>query len=477
MQTHTNQKALSAGDLAGSIVALGLLLASAMWTAWYVLHLPFWEVPPPLSMTAPLLILVEATLLVVLVSRSGLVSLRLRGVLGAGGGLVAALITSLLFGMMLGEVSEGGAVQPGLEGLREDSGLIIAVHLLVGGALGALMGGLSWALSHTKVKGGEGWTLQWRRTLAMVNVLAMLPLVVAGGAVTSSGAGMAVPDWPGTFGANMFVYPFALLDEPRVFFEHTHRLFGTLVGLTSLALMVGCVFSNRRDARLLGIALFVGVCVQGLLGAIRVTDINPGFGVIHGVLAQLLLCLAAYIALRLSSTFAIDPNDVPDSTRDAASRTHAWAIGAFVCVLFQLMLAAMFRHLLAVHALWSHVAFSAIAMLSLVVLASALFRSEGFSAPGRSLRSLGGAVFGVLTLQMVLGFAALGLGSGSFADRGVPLHDDPGLSAPIDTGQVLVATAHQAVGSLLLVMTALAWAWTLRLRKPGPVRGAAAPAG
>ena len=67
-------------------------------------------------------------------------------------------------------------------------------------------------------------------------VVAVAPLLFVGGLVTSTNSGMAVPDWPNTFGSNMFLYPLGPRAQPDVYLEHSHRLFGTLVGLATLKL-------------------------------------------------------------------------------------------------------------------------------------------------------------------------------------------------------------------------------------------------
>src|SRR5438128_6672429 len=71
--------------------------------------------------------------------------------------------------------------------------------------------------------------------LAVALVLATFPLIFMGGLVTSHGAGMSVPDWPNSYGYNMFLFP------PRlwiggILYEHTHRVMGTVVGMLSILL-------------------------------------------------------------------------------------------------------------------------------------------------------------------------------------------------------------------------------------------------
>ena len=59
-------------------------------------------------------------------------------------------------------------------------------------------------------------------------------LLFAGGMVTSTNSGLAVPDWPTTFGRNMFLFPPSMM-KGGIFYEHGHRLFASLVGLLTVA--------------------------------------------------------------------------------------------------------------------------------------------------------------------------------------------------------------------------------------------------
>jgi hypothetical protein len=61
--------------------------------------------------------------------------------------------------------------------------------------------------------------------LAVVTVVATLLLILFGGLVTNTGAALAVPDWPTTFGHNMFLFPWSQM-AGGIFYEHSHRLIG-----------------------------------------------------------------------------------------------------------------------------------------------------------------------------------------------------------------------------------------------------------
>ncbi len=129
---------------------------------------------------------------------------------------------------------------------------------------------------------------------AWILALTTFPLIWMGGLVTTYAAGMAVPDWPSTYGHNLFLYPLeSWLEIWDVFLEHGHRLLGAAVGLVTIALTV---LLWRRDSRpvmrwLAGIAL-LGVCLQGVLGGLRVVGNGIHQTQILGMPAPAFLCLA-----------------------------------------------------------------------------------------------------------------------------------------------------------------------------------------
>src|SRR5260370_6281128 len=92
---------------------------------------------------------------------------------------------------------------------------------------------------------------------AVLTAVATFALLGAGGLVTSHGVGMAVPDWPNTFGYNMFFFPFSQW-VGGVFYEHTHRLFASGVGLLTSVLAIWLYGRSARPfLRWTGVALIV----------------------------------------------------------------------------------------------------------------------------------------------------------------------------------------------------------------------------
>src|SRR5438270_4371537 len=125
----------------------------------------------------------------------------------------------------------------------------------------------------------------WPNRFAWFTVAATLLLICSGGMVTSKNAGLAVPDWPTTFGYNMFLFP-ASKWIGGVLFEHTHRLMGSTVGFLTL-ILAGWLWraEPRRWVRLLGLTAVGAVILQGVLGVLRVILLKDAFGIYHDCLA------------------------------------------------------------------------------------------------------------------------------------------------------------------------------------------------
>jgi heme a synthase len=180
--------------------------------------------------------------------------------------------------------------------------------------------------------------LHWFAFLVACTVLV---LICSGGLVTSHEAGMAVPDWPNSFGYSMFLFPVSRW-VGGVFFEHTHRLIASGVGLLTLVLCgLVLVIEQRHWVKwLAGIAVFT-VIFQGILGGLRVTEHNALLGLVHGCLAQSFFCLTATIAL-VTSKFWDEIKPVANS--NSIRRLRFWTIGIAVMVFVQLILGASMRH-------------------------------------------------------------------------------------------------------------------------------------
>jgi cytochrome c oxidase assembly protein subunit 15 len=137
----------------------------------------------------------------------------------------------------------------------------------------------------------------WPHRLAVVTAAATLLLIFVGGLVTNTGSALAVPDWPTTFGYNMFLYPWSSM-VGGIFYEHSHRLIGSAVGILTLALALSLwLTETRRWLRVLGLVAVVAVTLQGVLGGLRVVLLEHGLAIVHGCLAQAFLGLIVSIAV------------------------------------------------------------------------------------------------------------------------------------------------------------------------------------
>ena len=187
--------------------------------------------------------------------------------------------------------------------------------------------------------------------------------------MTSKNVGLAVPDWPTTFGYNMFLFPISKW-VGGILFEHTHRLIGSLVGFLTITLAVWLWLGDeRRWVCSLGVIAVVGVILQGILGGLRVTMIKDEIGIFHACVAQAFLGLLVFIALVTTKfwrslsdgTRAVEggapatpgldyPMQIPGSQELAPpsltrlSPTRTLAIAITVAIYVQLALGATMRH-------------------------------------------------------------------------------------------------------------------------------------
>src|SRR5438034_6780032 len=120
----------------------------------------------------------------------------------------------------------------------------------------------------------------WPHRLAVILACATFPLLFIGGLVPSKGAGLAVPDWPTSFGYNMFLYPWSKM-VGNIFYEHSHRLVASFVGLLTIGLALALWLREPRPwLRRLGFAAFALVILQGVLGCLRVVLLDQALAIV-----------------------------------------------------------------------------------------------------------------------------------------------------------------------------------------------------
>ena len=452
------------------ILALSLGVTVGLWTLWFGLHLPGLEVGP------------KAAGPIVLVGWLGLSVIGARltrpGLPGAAvAGFLTALVSLLALGSALVEQPDPSRFADGVAPLRPAAGLLAVGFLLTGGAVGALGCIISGRSSRTPSL-PDPVADPWPCRMAIVVAASFLPLVLLGGLVTSTESGMAVHGWPDTFGANMFLYPISLMSQPRVFLEHSHRLFGTLAGLATLALWLVVVIGPglRRRFGLWTTGLLLAVIVQGLVGGFRVVENNPYLGSLHGAFGQVVMAFAATLALWMSPRYRMLAPLPGIRTRPL----RVIATAAFHTSILQLVLGSLFRHLRrdgndgATHVLFTHIGL-AFVVLTMAILAGAALskfarehRERLLPVAGR-IRGIGVGIVVVIGLQFVLGWIALFPIMTSDARGAVPTADRLTEAVPVPLAEAVTATMHQFNGAIYLTLLMLGWAWARRLHKAARV--------
>src|SRR6266496_5804811 len=188
----------------------------------------------------------------------------------------------------------------------------------------------------------SGRSTRWLNRFAWLTCVATLLLICSGGMVTSKNVGLAVPDWPTTFGYNMFLFPISKW-VGGILFEHTHRLMGSLVGFLTIILAVWLWLSEDRQwVRNLGVIALAGVILQGILGGLRITMMKDEIGIFHACIAQAFLGLLVVIALVTTNFWRTLTNQRIDPQKFAPIKTLAITITIVIYV--QLALGATMRH-------------------------------------------------------------------------------------------------------------------------------------
>jgi cytochrome c oxidase assembly protein subunit 15 len=279
----------------------------------------------------------------------------------------------------------------------------------------------------------------WTHLVACLLVGVTAVLLSFGALVTTYEAAMAVPDWPGTYGHNMFLFPLAdWLHGPwDLFLEHGHRLLGAATGLVAVLLAAVAWRSDARPVvRWLTIAAVALVVVQGALGGARVLLDDKTVAKVHACTGPLFFAVAVAIA-------ALSRRSAVAARQEGITRLP---VALLVASYLQLVAGAQLRHLDATvspatfHAIVAvHVA-GACAVTMLAIACAVTSRSAGALA-----RRWSWLMVAVVIGQMALGAGAWvvswGLPSGLLPEAWMlaePLRARSGWSAAVVTGHVVL---------------------------------------
>lgn len=303
-------------------------------------------------------------------------------------------------------------------------------------------------MSLTHVHRYDGWTHRF----ALLAMACAVPLVLFGGSVTTLGAGMAVDGWLIAEGHFLVLFPLeSWTRDVPTFVEHTHRLFGVLVGLVAAAACVRAWWVSRGGLAFVATAALLAVCAQGALGGLRVLENSPNLAFLHGVFAQITFAVLVLCALLASRRW----NEGGRSLTPGTPALAVAAVAATALVLAQVSLGAWYRHALRPEALAGaqtrlalHIIGAVAVFLAAAWLASACRRAAGGGdSPGAQALCQGAR-----RLHLLLGVQVL-LGMMAWASH------RPGALGPMEWG---LSILHVLGGALLLAQCASLLAWSMR---------------
>src|SRR5437868_2793891 len=164
-------------------------------------------------------------------------------------------------------------------------------------------------------------------------------LVLAGSLVTSTDSGLAVPDWPTTYGWNMFTFPPSKW-VGGILYEHGHRLIASTVGFLTIVLAGWLWIADpRRWMKQLGAAALGAVILQGVLGGVTVLFFLPTtISSAHAGLAEVFFCMTVAFSLFTSPAWLAPRDGVDDPTLRRIATATALAVYA------QILVGAVMRH-------------------------------------------------------------------------------------------------------------------------------------
>ena len=320
----------------------------------------------------------------------------------------------------------------------------------------------------------------WPHRWALVLACATFPLVWVGGLVTTTDAGMAVPDWPSTYGHNLFLYPWKtwLFGPWDLFVEHGHRLLGAAVGLLTILLLVAlwrC--DQRRWVRQLGIVALLLVVAQGVLGGMRVLLDERLLAMLHGCTGPLFFAVTVSLVVVTSKGWRGTGASACEILKTTSHKfdhrllhqlgtVRALVVLTCLLVFVQLGLGAILRHMPvgAEPSTFATVAQFHVGLALLLALDVGALSWLVVVCLRRVplLRNLGFLLALLTTIQ-------LGLGVGTWAVKYSVAQwagNIPWLASyTIEAGswlQTHVVTAHVAVGSLMLATSVALVLYTLR---------------
>jgi cytochrome c oxidase assembly protein subunit 15 len=170
-------------------------------------------------------------------------------------------------------------------------------------------------------------------------------LILAGSLVTSHDAGLSVPDWPTSYGWNMFTFPPSMW-VANILYEHGHRLIASTVGFLTIIMAVWLwMADSRRWLRWFGVAALGSVIAQGLLGGLTVLFFLPAaVSTAHAGLAEIFFCMTVAIAIFTSPGWIAGYHDGGADPHVVGPPLRRLATAVTVLIYAQILVGATMRH-------------------------------------------------------------------------------------------------------------------------------------
>jgi heme a synthase len=298
----------------------------------------------------------------------------------------------------------------------------------------------------------------WLRRFTKVVAASTLFLIFAGAMVTSTGSGLAVPDWPLSYG--MVMPPMI----GGIFYEHGHRMIAATVGLLTVIQAIWLQLREpKRFTRILGWCSVGAVIAQGVLGGVTVLLLLPhSVSIAHAGLAEIFFCLNVSIAFFTSTLFR---SSRVREKGDAPIRLTSLLV---VVTYVQILIGALMRHLgaglaipdfptsfghivpsftsLAIGVNFAH-RIGALCVAALVIYTAIRLRRFESTHP---LRQLANLLMTVVAIQIILGGYVVWSGK-----------------QPVMTSVHVMTGAATLALSLIMALTARTVGWKTRRQRTG----------
>ena len=294
------------------------------------------------------------------------------------------------------------------------------------------------------------------------------PLIWVGGLVTTYGAGMAVPDWPGTYGYNLLLYPWEswIAGPWDLFLEHGHRLLGVLAGMLNIALVLAVFRWDRRVwLRYLSVGALVAVILQGSLGGFRVLWDDRQLAMIHGCAGPAFFALCVALCVFTSRTWkqagcrdetaASEAGPGGNGSRPYFASLPRLTVVMLTAAFVQLIIGAWMRHIPVTASpnffawlVYAHLIVGGLVAVLAIVVSRFVSRIRSRLTGGRALAN---TLLLLVVTQLVLGCATYVVNY--YWPNWVPDWALTARYAVIEAKgwwQAMIVTAHQATGSLVL---------------------------